>query len=370
MIINSKLDETAIDSIIQEYKKDNTPWFIGYSGGKDSSALLKIVYNALLKIELFHKPVTVVYCDTGVENPIVTSYVYGVFEELKQETISHGLPLKFVIAIPNINDRYFVKVIGRGYPPPTNIFRWCTDKLRIKPIKSIIDNDDGATILLGIRGGESEQRDRTISKHTTNSVFYLKQNNSKSTLIFSPIIKHDLEDVWNALSHFDLPKSIDHKKIRDIYKDAESECPVYRDTKGQPCGSNRFGCWTCTVVRKDKSILSLIENGYSELKELYDFRNWLVEFRDDKKYRCDVRRNGQLGLGPITLEGRRIIFDKLLKIQKMSKFSLISEEEIIKIKELWINDLNNDKYVEKLRPTTAKYPQAGVFSFVDRKLVV
>ena len=261
-------------------------------------------------------------------------------------------------------------MIGRGYPPPTNIFRWCTDRLRIKPINTIVGKESRAKILLGIRGGESEQRDRTISKHSTSSDYYLKQGKSLTTIIFSPIIKHDLEDVWNTLRNCTFPVSIDFNKIRDIYQDAESECPIYRETKGQPCGSNRFGCWTCTVVRKDKSILSLIDNGYSELKELYDFRNWLVEFRDDKKYRCDVRRNGQLGLGPITLEGRKIIYDKLLKIQKVSNFKLISEEEILKIKELWIKDLNNAKYKEKLRPTTESYPHVGAVSFVEMKLVV
>lgn len=342
----SDLDKNAMKVIQEEYLSDDIPWFLGYSGGKDSSALLKLVLISLLEIGNYHKSVTVVYCDTGVENPIVTSYVYEVFENIKRECAIHKLPLVFRIAIPELNDRYFVKVIGRGYPPPTNIFRWCTDRLRIKPINSIIDKETRAKILLGIRGGESEQRDRTISKHTTSSDYYLKQGNSSSTLIFSPIIKHDLEDVWNTLRYSGFPASIDFNKIRDIYQDAESECPVYRDTKGQSCGSNRFGCWTCTVVRKDKSISSLIDNGYSELEELHAFRNWLSEFRDEVNYRCNIRRNGQKGLGPITLDGRRIILDKLMKVQEKSGLELISEPELNRINELWEIDMNNNKYKE------------------------
>lgn len=342
----SSLDKNAVDIIKREYLRDDIPWFLGYSGGKDSSALLKLVYNALSEIEIFHKDINVIYCDTGVENPILTSYVYTVFENLKKECKNLNLPFKFKIAIPELNDRYFVKVIGRGYPPPTNIFRWCTDRLRIKPINNIIDKESNAKILLGIRGGESEQRDRTISKHLTSSDYYLKQGNSSTTLIFSPIIKHDLEDVWNTLRCFKLPLSIDFKKIRDIYQDAESECPVYKETKGQSCGNNRFGCWTCTVVRKDKSISSLIKNGYSELKELHIFRNWLSEFRDNPNYRRDVRRNGQKGLGPITLEGRKIILDKLLKVQQKSELKLIDDTELERIYELWKIDENNGKYVE------------------------
>lgn len=346
MHINSTLDKKAVDIVITEYLKDDIPWYLGYSGGKDSSALLKIVFNALLKIDRFHKPVTVVYCDTGVENPIVTSHVYDVFEKLKKECENFQLPFNFIIAIPELNDRYFVKVIGRGYPPPTNIFRWCTDRLRIKPISKIIDRESRAIILLGIRGSESEQRDRTISKYTTSSDYYFKQGTSKTNIIFSPVIKHDLEDVWNTIRYFTFPESIDFNKIRDIYQDAESECPVYRESKLQPCGSNRFGCWTCTVVRKDKSISSLIENGYKELEELHLFRNWLAEFRDNPDYRCNVRRNGQKGLGPITLEGRKIILKKLLNVQEISGLKLISNLELKRIKELWEIDNNNDKYRE------------------------
>jgi len=343
----TKLDRITIDLLKNEYKKDNNPWFIGYSGGKDSSALLKLVFNALLEIDFYHKSVLIVYCDTGVENPIVTEYVYKVIENLKKESTEYKLPLKFEIAIPNINDRYFVKVIGRGYPPPTNIFRWCTDNLRIKPINAIIDKNKNAKILLGIRGGESEQRDRTISKHLTASDYYLKQGTSQTKLIFSPIIKHGLEDVWNTLRYCELPKSIDFKKIREIYQDAESECPVYREAKGKPCGSNRFGCWTCTVVRKDKSITSLIDNGYQELEKLLVFRNWLAIFRDNPNYRCDIRRNGQKRLGPITLEGRQIILKKLLKLQSESDFTLIEDFELKRIYELWNLDKNNENYIEK-----------------------
>lgn len=343
---NSKIDKKAIEVIKSEYLKNDIPWFIGYSGGKDSSALLKLVFNAFMEIELFHKPVTVIYCDTGVENPIVTKYVFETFEKLKTECIKHSIPIKFKILVPKLNDRFFVKVIGRGYPTPTNIFRWCTDKLRINPVKSVIDKNKNAVILLGIRNSESEQRDRTISKHITKNEYYLKQSGSSKNLIFSPVINHSLEDVWLTLRYNEFPKSIDFKKIRDIYQDAESECPVYRETKGSSCGNSRFGCWTCTVVRKDKSMANMIDNGYSELEELYKFRNWISEFRDNIDYRCEYRRNGVKGLGPFTLEGRKIILEKLLQAEKKSGISLISKEEIIRIYELWEIDEKNDKYRE------------------------
>ena len=344
-MINKK-DSEAIEVIIKEYKKNDKPWYIGYSGGKDSSALLTLVFNALKQIDNFHKPITVLYCDTGVENPVVTSYVYEVITNITTECKMHKIPLKFEIVKPKLNDRFFVKVIGRGYPTPTNIFRWCTDKLRINPVKNIIERDREAVILLGIRNSESEQRDRTIAKHRTENDYYLKQSGSSKNLIFSPVLNHSLEEIWFTLRYNKLPISIDFNIIREIYQDAESECPVYRETKGKSCGNSRFGCWTCTVVRQDKSMGNLVKKGYTELSELYQFRNWISEFRDNPKYRCDTRRNGVKGLGPITLEGRKIILDKLLDAEEKSGLDLISKDELDRIYELWQIDVDNEKYLE------------------------
>ena len=342
--LGHKYRET-LDLIKHEYLSNDTSWYLGYSGGKDSSAVLKLLIIALAELKQFHKQVSIIYCDTGVEIPTIAKYVKITIKKLKNECNDLRLPLKFIIAKPKIEDRYFVKVIGRGYPPPTNIFRWCTDRLRINPVKNIIDNEKDSIVLLGVRKGESQERDKTITKHNTALRYYLNQGNSNKTKIFSPIIDYSLEDIWASLKFNSIPTSIDHQIIGQLYKDAGSECPVYRETKGTPCGKGRFGCWTCTVVRKDKSVQSMIENGYSNLSALFEFRNWLSAFRDDVNFRCRYRRNGNLGLGPITLEGRRLILKKLLRTQNKSGLKLIPKEELVKIKELWGIDKNNRKYL-------------------------
>lgn len=326
-------NQTIINLIKKEYLKDEIPWYIGYSGGKDSSCVLKLVLNAIKQIDNPTKIVTIFYCDTGVENPLITEYVYSVFRNLKNEV--SDLPIKLEIVKPSLNDRFFVKVIGRGYPTPTNIFRWCTDKLRINPVNKLLNKKDGI-ILLGIRKSESEQRDRTISKHQIDE-YYLKQN-SNSRKIFSPILKHSLEELWITLNQLNYPNAVKYEDIRKIYQDAENECPIIKTSKDKPCGNSRFGCWTCTVVRKDKSIKNLVENGYKELKPLSEFRDWIYKFRDDTNYRAKIRRNRTEGLGPITIKGRKIILEKLLETEKQVGYKLLHDDELKEIYNLWEKD--------------------------------
>ncbi len=331
--------------IKQIYLRDEKPWIIGYSGGKDSSALLKLVIDSLNGINKPKKKVTVVYCDTGVEIPVISRYVNQTITNLREECSTYNLPIEFKVLKPPVNDRYFVKVIGRGYPPPTNIFRWCTDRLRINPVKQITDKAKNLILLLGIRSGESIERDRTIAKHSLEEAFFLKQVNNKNIRIFSPILDYSIKDVWRTIKYVKYPLSIKDEVIGKLYKDADTECPVFREVKGQPCGKGRFGCWTCTVVRKDKAVTNMVSNGYNELEPLLNFRNWLAEYRDNPTIRCKKRRNGVIGLGPITLEGRRTILAKLKVAEKISGLKLIPKEELRQIKALWAIDQNNDKYM-------------------------
>jgi DNA sulfur modification protein DndC len=329
--------------------KDDSPWFVGYSGGKDSSAVLTLVFNALLEIQRKHKPVGVVYCDTGVEIPPISRYVTRTLKAIQRESRAVGIPLRVTVAKPRLDDRYFVKVIGRGYPPPTNIFRWCTDRLRINPVKNIIEANGRcgrSIVLLGVRLGESIERDRTIRRHNTKAKYYLNQGGSTTTQIFSPIIDYSVIDVWSTLKYSQLPKSISHSTIGQLYKDAGSECPVFKETKGTPCGKGRFGCWTCTVVRRDVSVGSMIQNGYEELSPLFAFRNWLAEFRDQPEFRCKTRRNGTAGLGPITLAGRKKILRRLVKTEIQSGLTLLEKDELVRIKGMWLLDQNDPHYCE------------------------
>lgn len=334
-----------MDVIRAEYEHSDVPWFIGFSGGKDSSALTKLVFNALRQLRACGPPVTVVYCDTGVEIPIVRGLVLSTLRRLASEAETSGIPLEIKLARPRLQDRYFVRVIGKGYPPPTNKFRWCTNRLRIQPVQRLLGKvGSRGVVLLGIRRGESQERDRIITACRIGQSRFLCQTGRSRTRIFAPIIDYDVEAVWSTLSLLAEPRSIDARRLALLYKQASGECPVVREPTGTPCSKGRFGCWTCTVVRRDRTVEGLVREGHEELAPLLAFRDWLQAIRSAPGWRCRRRRNGANGPGPFTLRARRTILSRLLAAQKRTPWSLITAREIRAIRRWWQLDVGSIAY--------------------------
>ena len=337
--------------IKQYYLEDDRPWAIGFSGGKDSSLVVKLVLGAIKQIpEQSRKPIRILYCDTGVEIPIFRGYISTTLKNIEHECQSLGMDVCSKAVKPKLDNNYFVKVIGRGYPPPTNKFRLCTDKLRIDPIQVALREMSGggdSLIALGTRYDESKERDKILSKYSTDKPLIFNQAGHSKTKLFCPIANFSVEDVWNGLVELNFPEAVDIHQISDMYKKVSGECPIIRLPDKNPCSKGRFGCWTCTVVRKDKATQNLIKNGYVSLQPLLDFRNWILKIRDNLEYRCNVRRNGIKGLGPFRLSAREKILKKLLDAQKESGFKLINGIEIARIQELWELDVKSHNYVEE-----------------------
>lgn len=342
-----QLDLNTISVIEKEYLRDDIPWAIGYSGGKDSTAMLKLVYNSLLNIKLpkRKKEINIIYCDTGVEIPIVNRYVKKVYKELNLEIAKNNLPIKTRSVEPKLEDRFFAKVIGKGYPTPTNKFRWCTDRLRILPIQSVMYTNK-YIVLVGVRSGESEERDKILIKNGTREKYYLRQSNHPRIKIFAPILDYDINNVWDTIRSKSSPYAINSDELEIIYEHASNKLHDARTVSKGILKEGRLGCWTCTVVRKDKAMKNLIDNGHRDLIPLYEFRNWIYELRDNEQYRCKHRRNGQSGLGPFTIEARKMILDKLLDAQRISNYPLINDQEIEYIKNIWEEDQNDKRYRE------------------------
>ena len=362
----NKRIEYIIDEIKDQYMyADDTyrPWIIGFSGGKDSTVLLTLVWLALKKIKedilvpfQLRRPVYVVCNDTLVENPIISSYVDDVLSQIEKQARKEDLPIFVRKTIPKLEDSFWVNVIGKGYPVPNTAFRWCTDKMKIKPtarfITEQVDECGEAIILIGTRKAESATRARSIKKHEIHGQRLTYHTLLHNTYVYAPIKELTLEEVWYIVNAIPCPWGSDNSVLFNIYMDASAddyECPtVVTDKSHGSCGQSRFGCWVCTVVKDDKSMRSLIKNGREWMRPLYDFRMELDSERNILENRMPFRRDGRRAvndMGPYVFKYRAKILKKLLEIQHElqqvdPKIRLISDQELIAIQVNWYRDFN------------------------------
>lgn len=334
-----RLNET-VSRIVAAYNSGSEPWVVGYSGGKDSTAVVKLIFQSLLRVKHLHRPVTVIYCDTGVEVPVASALAREALGGLATEAEEFDLPIETRILTPRIGDRFFVKVIGRGYPPPTDKFRWCTDRLRINPVSHFLKTQEikSATIVLGVRESESSTRSLTLTENGTGDRFWTTQKGESNRRLFMPIVDYSIRDVWLVNLCVDRPRALRAKEVAELYASASGECPTVRDSKGAPCGKARFGCWTCTVAKNGVTLRNLITSGHHQLEPLLEFRLWMEKERNNPRYRWPSRRNGQPGPGPMTLRWRRMALRRLLKAQQESGMELVAAEEITAIHKEWASD--------------------------------
>ena len=337
--IKNKKVEGIISEIIDQYAyadKSDRPWIIGFSGGKDSTVLLMLVWIALQRIReklpypfQLRRKVYVVCNDTMVENPIIANYVEDVLAKITEAARDQDLPIFVQKTTPKLEETFWINVIGKGYPVPNNAFRWCTDKLKIRPTSNFlveqIDEKGEAIVLLGTRYDESATRERSIRKHEVTGSRLSKHQTTVNTYVYAPIKEMIVDEIWFIINAVPSPWGFDNNILFKIYSDASAddyECPtVVVNKEHSSCGQSRFGCWTCTVVKNDKSMSSLVNNGQNWMEPLLAFRNRLVEGRNISENRSDTRRNGQEAVredgtfnGNYTVEYRYQILKDLLLV--------------------------------------------------------
>ncbi len=370
----NKRIEYIIDEILDQYMYADTtdrPWIIGFSGGKDSTVLLTLVWLALRKIKeekivpfQLRRPIYVVCNDTMVENPIISTYVDEVLNQIEKQAREEDMPIFVRKTIPKLEDSFWVNVIGKGYPVPNTAFRWCTDKMKIKPtarfITEQVDECGEAIILIGTRKAESATRARSIKKHEIHGQRLTHHTILHNTYVYAPIKELMLEEVWYIINAIPCPWGFDNKILFNIYMDASAddyECPtVVTDKSHGSCGQSRFGCWVCTVVKDDKSMRSLIKNGREWMQPLYDFRIELDSERNAIENRMPFRRDGRRAvndMGPYIFSYRAKILRRLLEVQhelqqRDPKIKLISDQELIAIQVNWYRDFNFGHQVSEI----------------------
>ena len=351
----------AVTKVIsREYEKQHSdPWIVAYSGGKDSTLLLHLIWEVLLSLPQSERKrrVYVVGNDTLVESPLVINHLKKSMEVIEKASRKNGLPITTQVTEPYIDQTFWVNVIGRGYIPPTRNFRWCTDRMKIIPtnrlIESLVNQNKRVVLLIGTRKSESQNRRRSMKRHGVEPDKMNPHSSIKGCRIFAPLADLNDEDVWTILMQRKPPWGGTHRKLITLYRNAGGgECPLILTKEDAPsCGttSPRFGCWTCTVVKKDRSMRGMIDSGHEDqekLELLADFRDWLVELREDNSNRLPVRRDGKTKfradntrvMGPFKLKVREKILTHLEKLQKQIGETLISFSEVEVIKDVWRRD--------------------------------
>lgn len=365
---NSFFNENTFEDLISEiryvYESDDRPWIIGYSGGKDSTTVVELVYEMLLSMAPVdrHKNVYIISSDTLIENPLIKTYLSKMNKLLGEAAVKDGLPIKSYMVTPEHNNTFWTNVIGKGLPTPrmNGTFRWCTDRLKIKPsadkIKGIMaDEGKEVVVLLGVRKAESQARKRRIEGRELANRLLNRHETIPNAYVYNPIVELTTDDVWDILlEHNDgrTPWNSDNNELVTLYSDADSgECPfagMSNSGQTQSCGQSRFGCWVCTVVKEDKSLNGFIRTGHRELIPLAEFRTWIMSIRDKSEFREKKHRDGtvyqtkdgNMGYGPFTWETRKLILKKLLETQQEIGYELITLEELKAIDEIWDNELD------------------------------
>lgn len=344
----------------REYRRRHKhPWVVAYSGGKDSTLLLQLTWEMLsdLPPRQRQRPLIVLGNDTLVESPLVMRHLRTSLSAVGAAAAECDLPIDIRITTPAVDQTFWVSVIGRGYIPPTRNFRWCTDRMKIRPTSRILNQFvreyGGAILLVGTRRSESQTRGRGMARRNVSAASLNPHSSVPECRMFAPLADLDDDDVWMVLMQRSPPWGGTHRDLISLYRQAGGgECPLVLSEDDAPsCGSSspRFGCWTCTVVAKDRSLRGLIDSGHEEaayLTRLYDFREWLIELREDDSNRLPVRRDGNPRhrsdgtkvFGPFTLPVRRMILEQLLTLQDDVGVELISEAEVDSIEDVWWRD--------------------------------
>jgi DNA sulfur modification protein DndC len=363
--------ENLLTQIKELYAADEIPWIIGYSGGKDSTAVAQLVWTALseLKPSEQHKPVHIITTDTLVENPIVAAWVNNSLDEMATFASDQSLPIYVHALTPEIKDRFWVNLLGKGYPSPRHKFRWCTERMKIKPVdrfvNDVVKSDGEAILVLGTRKAESSVRAARMKefekKRKRNRLSSHKS--LQNSYIYSPIEDWTNDDVWTYLMQVPNNWGYDNENLMSMYRGAteDNECPLVVDTSTPSCGSSRFGCWVCTMVEEDKSMTAMIKNNDERawMGPLLDLRNKLKEHDHDKRDFRRMRGNVQLFdqkdddeqvkaiPGPYTQKTREDWVRQLLheqrKIQsneamksQVGEIELITMDELHEIRRIWV----------------------------------
>ena len=332
--------EDIKSALRQLYLEDDRPWLVGFSGGKDSTMLASLIFETVLSfpIERRTKPISVLCTDTRVEIPAIVEMVEGTLEKMRKCSEKNNMRIDVNLLRPPADQSFWVNIIGRGYPPPNRVFRWCTQRMKIDPVTTFVQQRLGhwseAILHLGARRAESSSRAQTMASRESRNGLH-RHPDLPRVWVSNPIEFLSTDEVWTYLLQNPNPWGTSNRSLFALYA-RSGECPIQIDTSTPSCGKSRFGCWTCTVVERDKASEGLLASGDERMEDLIEFRETLIRYRDPENGKRDMKRmNGNDGPGPLTMDARRDLLTQLLKLQEQTGLKVISEDELFLIQRHW-----------------------------------
>jgi DNA sulfur modification protein DndC len=400
------MDINKIKEIKQHIKKVYStyarPFVIGFSGGKDSTATLQMVWEAIKEIPQKDRTndLYVICTDTLVETPYILNYINETLDKISKSAESQKLPITVHKLVPLIEKTFWVNLLGKGYPAPSQQFRWCTERLKINPVDRFIEEQVSkskeVTVVLGARSAESSSRQQVLSKKKRDALGLSKHTTLPEAYVYTPIEHLTTDEVWTYLLSTKCAWGGNNRDLAAIYQNADDgECPMVVDKSTPSCGNSRFGCWVCTLVKKDTTMQNLIDSGEEWMTPLFEFREMLSETQDPSKkstYRNHKRRDGQAGIvrdgtrlsyGPYQLKWRKTFLKELLSAQKQIQeekpeiaFSAISIDELEMIRQIWRKEAHDWQdsvptiYEEMMGEDYPMTPEDGIaFTMADHQLL-
>lgn len=300
-------------------------WIITFSGGKDSTATVVVSLEAAMEFPDPPRRIDVIYADTKVEIPVMHQQALSFLEYLRGFSRLKQQPLHCHVAYPRMDERFWVCLLGKGYPPPHQRFRWCTRRLKIEPVENALKAfiKPGKTVIItGVRFGESRDRDKRLRQSCERGgecgqgVWFQYSSRLKAGYL-APLVHWTDCDVWDFLLLIAPTWGYPTLQLEAVYSGRET----------------RFGCWMCTVVRNDKTMEKLVSlPQWAHYKPLLEFRQRVKDLTSRRESRV-LRPNGTPG--QLTLEVRQQLLDELLELQAKLGMTIVSPEEIKAIKRKW-----------------------------------
>lgn len=330
MTMTEAIDRTA--ESVKAFAGGHRHWAIGFSGGKDSGTVASLIPHLILRGKIpAPESLTIVYADTRMELPPLQAAAVAMMDALK----ARGFKTRVVM--PPIEDRFMVYMLGRGVPPPSNTFRWCTPQIKVDPmveaLRSLRDSSGSKLLMLtGVRVGESAARDARISLACGKNGAECGQGWFQETTpesvadTLAPILHWRVCLVWKWLRDYAPGLGYPTQLIAESYGGDEAEEV-----------NARTGCVGCNLASRDVALETIVKNPkWSHLSPLFRLREVYAELKKPKnrlrKDGSERRADGTLSsnpnrMGPLTLDARRWGLDQILQIQSEARVDLINAEE-------------------------------------------